>query len=65
MLAIDTCILHFDFVDSDILFILGQVSTLFKVIKNDRTPVLRNLVLLPLLVQQEVDVELQVGILNF
>lgn len=41
---------------------LGQVSTLFKVIKNDRTPVLRNLVLLPLVVQQEPDADLQVCI---
>ncbi|XP_028403882.1 mediator of RNA polymerase II transcription subunit 8-like [Dendronephthya gigantea] len=39
--------------------ISGQVSTLFKVIKNDRIPVLRNLVLLPLLVQQEPDADLQ------
>ncbi|CAB3983744.1 mediator of RNA polymerase II transcription subunit 8-like [Paramuricea clavata] len=39
--------------------ISGQVSTLFKVIKNDRTPVLRNLVLLPLVVQQEPDADLQ------
>ncbi|XP_046841708.1 mediator of RNA polymerase II transcription subunit 8-A-like isoform X2 [Xenia sp. Carnegie-2017] len=39
--------------------ISGQVSTLFKILKSDRTPVLRNLVLLPLLVQQETDTELQ------
>ena len=36
------------------------MSTLIKVIKNDRTPVLRNLVVLPLLVQQEQDPDLQV-----
>lgn len=39
--------------------ISGQVSTLIKVLKNDRTPVLRNLVVLPLLVQQEQDTDLQ------
>ena len=43
-----------------LLTIAGQVSTLIKVLKNDRTPVLRNLVVLPLLVQQEQDTDLQV-----
>ncbi|EDO34499.1 predicted protein [Nematostella vectensis] len=36
----------------------GQVSTLTKLLKGDKTPALRNLVLLPVLVQQEQDEEL-------
>ncbi|KAM7439437.1 mediator of RNA polymerase II transcription subunit 8 [Porites harrisoni] len=37
----------------------GQVNTLTKLLKNEKTPSLRNLVLLPLLVQQEVDPDIQ------
>jgi len=36
-------------------FFSGQVRTLTKLLKGDKTPVLRDLVLLPLLVQQEPD----------
>ena len=38
----------------------GQVSTLTKLLKHEKTPALRNLVLLPLLVQQDADPDLQV-----
>ena len=38
----------------------GQVNTLTKLLKNEKTPFFRNLVLLPLLVQQETDPDIQV-----
>lgn len=37
----------------------GQVNTLTKLLKNEKTPFFRNLVLLPLLVQQETDPDIQ------
>ncbi|KAJ7386492.1 mediator of RNA polymerase II transcription subunit 8 [Desmophyllum pertusum] len=37
----------------------GQVNTLTKLLKNEKTPFFRNLVLLPLLVQQEPDPDIQ------
>ncbi|XP_068725804.1 mediator of RNA polymerase II transcription subunit 8-like isoform X2 [Montipora capricornis] len=37
----------------------GQVNTLTKLLKNEKTPFFRNLVLLPLLVQQEADPDIQ------
>ena len=45
-----------------IFFKTGQVNTLTKLLKNEKTPLLRNLVLLPLLVQQEADSDIQVHI---
>ena len=39
------------------------MNTLTKLLKNEKTPSLRNLVLLPLLVQQEVDPDIQVQII--
>lgn len=41
----------------------GQVNTLTKLLKNEKTPFFRNLVLLPLLVQQETDPDIQVNLL--
>ncbi|XP_015747653.1 PREDICTED: uncharacterized protein LOC107327427 [Acropora digitifera] len=38
----------------------GQVNTLTKLLKNEKTPFFRNLVLLPLLVQQDADPDIQV-----
>lgn len=37
----------------------GQVNTLTKLLKNEKTPFFRNLVLLPLLVQQDADPDIQ------
>ncbi|XP_066928935.1 mediator of RNA polymerase II transcription subunit 8-A-like isoform X2 [Clytia hemisphaerica] len=37
----------------------GQISTLNKLLKNDRMPVLRNLCILPLMVSQERDTEME------
>ncbi|PFX30150.1 mediator of RNA polymerase II transcription subunit 8-like [Stylophora pistillata] len=37
----------------------GQVNTLTKLLKNEKTPLFRNLVLLPVLVQQETDPDIQ------
>ena len=42
---------------------LGQINTLNKLIKNDRMPILRNLCILPRMVSQERDEELEVRIL--
>ena len=42
----------------------GQVNTLTKLLKNEKTPFFRNLVLLPLLVQQETDPDIQVRLLT-
>ena len=42
----------------------GQVNTLTKLLKNEKTPFFRNLVLLPLLVQQETDPDMQVNPLH-
>ena len=42
------------------LFLTGQINTLTKLLKNEKTPLFRNLVLLPLLVQQEADQDIQV-----
>lgn len=40
--------------------ISSQINTLNKILKNDKTPALRNLALLPLLLQQDPDPQLQV-----
>ena len=40
--------------------VTGQVNTLTKLLKNEKTPFFRNLVLLPLLVQQDADPDIQV-----
>lgn len=40
-------------------YIVGQVRTLTKLLKGDKTPLLRDLVLLPILVQQETDPDIQ------
>ena len=45
--------------------VTGQVNTLTKLLKNEKTPFFRNLVLLPLLVQQEADPAIQVQIASF
>ena len=39
---------------------IGQINTLNKVLKSDKTPALRNLVLLPLKLSQDKDEELEV-----
>lgn len=45
---------------NNFFFVTGQVNTLTKHLKNEKTPFFRNLVLLPLLVQQDADPDIQV-----
>ena len=46
--------------DQSIIVFTGQVNTLTKLLKSEKTPLLRNLITLPLLVQQEPDPVVQV-----
>lgn len=45
--------------------ISGQVNTVLKILRNEKTPLLRNKVLLPLVLSPEKDEELFVSILHF
>ncbi len=55
------CMAHFFFLynPSSSLISTGQINTLNKVLKSDKTPALRNLVLLPLKLSQDRDEELE------
>lgn len=43
----------------------GQVNTILKILRNEKTPLLRNKVLLPLVLNPDKDEELMVGLLIY
>ena len=47
------------------IFTLGQMNTVNKLIKGDRIPTLRNLVLFPILVSLDKDESLEVSVFSF